>query len=531
VIRTLFDNHVFIYILLALAGLGMLMKLVVQILYSKLLRASESMGTSKCKLAQNMKKKFEAYYKLKLGVNNVDIFVDKHFFHYKFCGIYLSTWETLCGQVLVLTLLTGAISTILGLIYECGKNQILSTFSVGILSCGVLIFLEGVINPGGKKEMIRLNMKDYLENSLKARLVQEENQPELMEQYKKVYQPDSYLATASEPKAFVNKQKKKSKSREAKRLEKLGAKARKKQEVENKRRSKELLKAEKLERKNNLKSNKKNLKLEKKQNAEKLKAEKLAARELIKVQALEDKQRLKTDKLHQLEIKKALKLEKKTMKNPKNQTVAQSKKETLLREVQGRRGFEGNQANYEEENAVKESVIENKSDTAEVVSQKADMGSIESETMKTLKEEKIAKAIINTVAEKFEASGKIEVSGKFEASGKKEASEKIEIPEKIEASEKKTAASDKTSVKEATVTQINTRGIKSANIKEAQPRRAEVNTVQAGLEKGKKEALYNDKTAAAMETGRSYKNNTMAVKPTSEEEERIIAEILKDLFA
>lgn len=502
-IRTLFDNHVFIYILLALAGLGMLMKLVVQILYSKLLRASESMGTSKCKLAQNMKKKFEAYYKLKLGVNNVDIFVDKHFFHYKFCGIFLSTWETLCGQVLVLTLLTGAISTILGLIYECGKNQILSTFSVGILSCGVLIFLEGVINPGGKKEMIRLNMKDYLENSLKARLVQEENQPELMEQYKKVYQPDSYLATANEPKAFVNKQKKKSKSREAKRLEKLGAKARKKQEIENRKRNKELIKSDKLEQKNNLKSNKKSLRLEKKLNAEKLKAEKLAARNMLKAQALEEKQRLKADKLQQIEIKKALKLEKKTMKKPKNQTVAQTKKETLLREVQGRRGFEGNQSNYEKEDmaTAKTSAIENKAGRPEAISQLAAVESNESEALKAFQEENTAKAIIN------------------------EASEKMEI------SENKTAAADKTAVKEATVTDFNTRGVKSASIKEAQPKKAEVNAVQAGIDKDKKEALYDDKTAAALETGRSYKHDTMAVKPTSEEEEKIIAEILKDLFA
>lgn len=500
-IRTLFDNHVFIYILLALTGCGILMKLVVQVLYARLLKASETMSTSKNKLAKNMKKKFEAYYKLKLGVNNVDIFVDKHFFHYKFCGIFLSTWETLCGQVLVLTLLTGAISTILGLIYECGKNQILSTFSVGILSCGVLIFLEGVINPGGKKEMIRLNMKDYLENSLKARLVQEENQPELMEQYKKVYQPDSYLATASEPKAFVNKQKKKSKSREAKRLEKLGAKARKKQEIENRKRNKELIKADKLEQKNNLKANKISLRLEKKRNAEKLKAEKLAAKELLKSQALVEKQRLKEDKLHQAEIKKALKLEKKTTEKPKNQTVAQTKKETLLREVQGRRGFEGNQTNSEKEDTAKASAIENKAAVTEVKAQEAAVEANEPGTVKINQEDNAAKAITSTVAD-------------------------IKV-----VSEKKAGAADKTAVKEATVTDISTRGVKSASIKEAQPRKAEINAVQTGFEKGKKEALIDDKTAAALETGKSYKRDVMAVKPTSEEEEKIIAEILKDLFA
>lgn len=528
-IRTLFDNHVFIYILLVLTGLGMLMKLVVQILYSRLLRASESMGTSKCKLAQTMKKKFEAYYKLKLGVNNVDIFVDKHFFHYKFCGIFLSTWETLCGQVLVLTLLTGAISTILGLIYECGKNQILSTFSVGILCCGLLIFLEGIINPSGKKEMIRLNMKDYLENSLKARLIQEEIQPELMEQYKKVYQPETYLATATEQKTFVVKKKKKSKSKEAKRLEKMGQKARKKQEAENKRVNKKLQKVnkktDKLEKQKALKVNKKNMKLEKKQSADKRREEKIAARNHIKTQALEDKERMLKEKQHQEEIKKALSLEKKAMKEPKNLTLAQAKKETLLREVHGRRNTDIVPENEQDEKILLTEAKETGASTREDISPNV---MEEASKDKEVKEDKAVSARVKETEKPYKTTAETKAFNEVS----NENNQTVEKVYTTKADSKAVDIRQESIVKDAKLTQLPTKGVKAAEVKEAQPRKAEVNILQPELADLKKEKSYDDKTAAALEDGSRYRQKGGAVvRPTSEEEEKIIADILKDLFS
>ncbi|SHO53843.1 hypothetical protein [Anaerocolumna xylanovorans] len=474
-IRTLFDNHVFIYILLALTGCGILMKLVVQVLYARLLRASESMSTSKNKLAKNMKKKFEAYYKLKLGVNNVDIFVDKHFFYYKFCGIFLSTWETLCGQVLVLSLLVGAISTILGLIYECGKEQILGTFTVGILSCGLLIFFEGIVNPAGKKEMIRLNMKDYLENVLKVRLVQEESQPELMEQYKKAYQPSAYLAVSKEFKETeISKpfhKKKKNKSREAKRLEKMSQKARKKDEALKKKENKKLLKLQKRtdaqKQRDALKEAKQTEKKERELNARRQKEAKKQEAARLKAEALENEQRKKEEKQQQKEIKKVLNLEKK-QKGHGSRTTAQEKKENLLKEIQGRRGVEVKTEN----NSSKEEVKESADKTAEP---------------KKIKEAKAA-----------------------ELEGVKEVNVQEEKDKVI-----KTLGTNITEVKPA--------GVRTAKVRDIKARQV---TATPDI------TYRDDRTAAALEDGRSYRAKEYEIiKPTSEEEEKIIEDILKDLFA
>jgi len=193
VIRELFDRNVFIYTMIGLCTLGIMIKIILQIVYGSLVKASYNMGGSKNLLTSNMKKKFETCYKLKIGVNNVDIFVDKYLYRHKFCGILLSTWENLCGQILLSCVLIGSISTILGVINNCGRNVVLNTFAVGIISSGLLIFFEGLINISGKKNIIRLNMKDYLENFLKVRLEQGELQPELIEQYKKELQGLYYI--------------------------------------------------------------------------------------------------------------------------------------------------------------------------------------------------------------------------------------------------------------------------------------------------------------------------------------------------
>lgn len=373
-IQELFDKNIFVYAMLALCACGILLKLILNLVYSRLIKATDNMAKSKNKLTQMMKKKFETYYVLKIGVNNVDIFVDKYVFRHKFCGILLSTWENICGQILILCLLIGSISTILGLIYECGKQQILSTFSVGILTSGLLIFLEGLINLAGRKELIRLNMKDYFENILKVRLEQEQVQPELIEQYKKEYLREEtaqvmnhseLLAAASEGGGKISGKMKKDKQsklkaeklkikrqqKEARRLEKAKKKADAKAAVmnkkEEKRLAKEKKKMQKIQSKLKAREEEERIKKETKLALERKREAERAEIERIKAEVKENEERKKEEKLKQEEIKKALIMEKKAIKADKNnmqpveyKTIAQERKENLKREIRERRNLE-----------------------------------------------------------------------------------------------------------------------------------------------------------------------------------------------
>ena len=131
--------------------------------YIYLVRESDRLGSTNNKLLKHMKMKFETCYKLNIGVNNVDTFVDKSLTKYKFCGILLSTWENLSGQVLLLSFLIIPISAIFGG-FRNRQEQILYTGAVGVLAGAALILVDKMTNLTIKKQMISLNHLDYLEN-------------------------------------------------------------------------------------------------------------------------------------------------------------------------------------------------------------------------------------------------------------------------------------------------------------------------------------------------------------------------------
>jgi hypothetical protein len=211
----LFEKNILLYTFAGLCGLGLLVRMIVNLVYKHLVKESDNLGATKNKMLKLMKMKFETCYKLKIGVNNVDTFVDKNVSRYRFCGVLLSTWDNFGGQILFLNLLIVPICTVFGVVYNCGQDRILFTGAVGILSSAILIFVDKSINLQGKKRMFNLNLLDYLENFCKVRLEQEAFHPELIEQYRKEYfqvtEVDKQVSAASavakkeEPKDELNR--------------------------------------------------------------------------------------------------------------------------------------------------------------------------------------------------------------------------------------------------------------------------------------------------------------------------------------
>ncbi len=186
-VQNLFNQNILIYSYAGLCGVGLILRFILELVHIYLVAESDNMGATKNNTLKHMKMKFETCYKLKIGVNNVDTFVDKNSLRYRFCGILLSTWESLSGQVLLLNFLIVPVSTVFGVVFDCGQEEIINTGAVGILTGSVLILVDRMVNLPAKKKSIRLNLMDYLENFCKVRLEQEVFHPELLEQYRKEY--------------------------------------------------------------------------------------------------------------------------------------------------------------------------------------------------------------------------------------------------------------------------------------------------------------------------------------------------------
>ena len=186
-VQNLYNQNILIYIYAGLCGLGLFVRFILELIHIRLVSESDNLGATKNKTLKHMKMKFETCYKLKIGVNNVDTFVDKNILRCRFCGVLISTWENLSGQVLLLNFLIVPVSTVFGVLFDCGQDEIINAGAVGILTGSILILVDRIVNLSAKKRVIRLNLMDYLENFCKVRLEQEAFHPELLEQYRKEY--------------------------------------------------------------------------------------------------------------------------------------------------------------------------------------------------------------------------------------------------------------------------------------------------------------------------------------------------------
>ncbi len=186
-VQKLFDQNIIGYVYAGLCGLGLLIRFILDMVFRKIVKQSDNLGTTKNKALRLIRMKFETCYKLKIGVNNVDIFVDKSISKYRFGGLLLSTWEGISGQVLLMILLIIPVSSVFGVLYEVGREKVLFTGAVGIFAGALLILVDRLINLGLKKQYIRLNILDYLVNYCRARLEQEEANPDMLEQYRREY--------------------------------------------------------------------------------------------------------------------------------------------------------------------------------------------------------------------------------------------------------------------------------------------------------------------------------------------------------
>ncbi len=336
-LEKLFYENLLINTVIGLFVAGMLLKVVLGIGYSRMIRASNNMGCTKYKLLRNLKLKFETLYKLKINVNNVDIFVDKCINNHKILGILLITWERASGQVSFISCIIGFLGAILGLILEIDRMWILSVFSVGFLSSGLLIFFEALLNKKAKKEIIRLNILDYLENYLNNRLEQEDTRPELIQEYKKYFsgqnarKEQNLVAAADEfiqvelGQGFEPYNRKPSyKERRLRVIE--DRKARRKEKEARKLFKKQAKKASKIASRMQRKEDKQRCRLE----------------------AKNKRQEKAKEKQREIEIKKALKLEKKLSSRYKEAnriTPAQQNKESLKKEIKELRKSESRNQN------------------------------------------------------------------------------------------------------------------------------------------------------------------------------------------
>ena len=160
--------------------LGIICQIIPGVIYQRMISASDHMAETKNKQLKSCKEKYAGHYKLNGKMVNTGVFVDKFLQKVCIARIKLSFLNHISGQMMMLSILITGLSICLSLASGSTLFQIIPYYLVSILGMYLYFSISGMVNLQEKKEILRINLTDYLENYLAPRL--ETDQENAMEE-------------------------------------------------------------------------------------------------------------------------------------------------------------------------------------------------------------------------------------------------------------------------------------------------------------------------------------------------------------
>lgn len=161
-------------ILTGLILLSLLFSIICQIIsgviYHCMIFSSDHMAETKNKQLTQCKEKYAGYYKLNGKMVNTGIFVDKFLQKVRFAGVKLSWLNHISGQMMMLSILITGLSICLSLAAGSTLFQIIPYYPISILGMYLYFSISGIVDLQEKKNVLKINLTDYLENQFAPRL-------------------------------------------------------------------------------------------------------------------------------------------------------------------------------------------------------------------------------------------------------------------------------------------------------------------------------------------------------------------------
>ena len=167
----IFMRHKF----LALSMIGFLLlsiicQIIAGVLFQHMIKESDNMSATENQLLKQCKLKYANYYKLNGRIINTSVFVDKFIRKIRYAGLSIKQLTHLSGQMMMLSVLAAGAAVYLSLAAGDSLFQIIPYYFVSILGLYLYFSVSGIVDIQGKREALKINLVDYLENHLAPRL-------------------------------------------------------------------------------------------------------------------------------------------------------------------------------------------------------------------------------------------------------------------------------------------------------------------------------------------------------------------------
>lgn len=159
-------------VFLILLFLSIICQIMIGVIYRNMIKETENMSATDNQLLRQCKLKFANCYQLSGGVSNIPVFVDKFLAKVSFMRISLTGFQHLSGQLMLLAVVTAGIGSCQEIVEGETVGRVLPYYIVSFIGLYLYFAVSGLVDTQGKKERLKVNLVDYLENHMVSKLKQ-----------------------------------------------------------------------------------------------------------------------------------------------------------------------------------------------------------------------------------------------------------------------------------------------------------------------------------------------------------------------
>lgn len=166
----LLKNDFYIKIAIFLITLSLICQIVAGVLYQTMIQETDNMSSTDNKLLKQCKLKFANCFQLNAGVANIPVFVDKFLNRIKIGFLTLPGLANFSGQMMLLSVLLCGIGIYKRITEGHYMVELLPYYIVSLLGLYAYFSISSLVDLKGRKEILKTNIVDYLENHMVSRL-------------------------------------------------------------------------------------------------------------------------------------------------------------------------------------------------------------------------------------------------------------------------------------------------------------------------------------------------------------------------
>ena len=180
--KSLFTEHkILASVILLLFIFSLLCQIITGFLYQNMIKETYNMSSTKNKTLKTCKLKFINRYELHEKVVNIPVFVDKFLRDIKFGPLSVRIVEHLSGQLLLFSVFITGAGACLAIVAGKTIGEVLAYYLSAFVMLYAYFSISAAVDLKGKKEALKTNLIDYLENNISVRIPQSKKEQERLD--------------------------------------------------------------------------------------------------------------------------------------------------------------------------------------------------------------------------------------------------------------------------------------------------------------------------------------------------------------